>query len=69
MEFIEGCNAIIASTIIAYSGRLKEIELPTADQCANAKFDISYTLLHNVILMEVRSFTMKFVTTKGEPMS
>ena len=61
MEFMKGCNAIIAGKMKTYSDRLKEIDLPTADQCASAEFDISYTLIHNVILMEACYYTMKFV--------
>ena len=61
LEFVEGCNATIAGTMSAYSDRLKEMVNPTAEQCATAEFDISHTLLHDVILTEVRAYTMKFV--------
>ena len=61
MKFIEGCNGVIASTMKAYSSRLNKIHNPSAEQCTTAEFDMSYTLLHDVILMEVRAYTMKFV--------
>ena len=34
---------------------------PTSKQYITAYFDIIYTVLHNVILMEVPAYTMKFV--------
>ena len=61
MEFIEGCNTIIAGTMKADSNRLIEIDLPTANQCSSAEFEIRYTLLQDIILMEVCSYNMRFV--------
>ena len=37
---------------------------PTNEQCASAKFDISFSLLHDIILLEVRFFVMKYETMK-----
>ena len=48
IEFIEGCNKIIASTMRSYSSSVNHIDNPSADQCAAAEFGISYTLLHDV---------------------
>ena len=64
MEFIVGCNDVIASQMKAYSSSLNYIQNPTAEQCTMAKFDISYTLLHHVNLMEVHAFAMNFVAEK-----
>ena len=44
-----------------YSDRLKEMIYSTAEQCATAEFNISNTVLHDVILMDVHAYTMKFV--------
>ena len=48
----------------SYYSSLDRIENPSVDQCASAKFDISYTLLPDVILMEVRALAMKFASEK-----
>ena len=37
---------------------------PTNDQYTSAEFYISYSLLHNIVLMEVRSFVMKYKAKK-----
>ena len=37
---------------------------PTNEQYVSAKFDIVFSLLHDVILMEVRSFVMKYEAKK-----
>ena len=58
LEFVEGCNATIAGTMSYYSDRLKEVVNPTAEQCASADFDISHTVLHDVILIEGHIYTM-----------
>ena len=42
MEFVEGCNAIIAGTMKPYTDGLKEIDLPTANQCSSAEIEISH---------------------------
>ena len=50
-----------------YSGQLRldrKTSEPTNEQYASAKFDISFSLLHDVILLEVRSFVMKYEAMK-----
>ena len=37
---------------------------PTGEQYADTNFDISNTLLHDVILLEVRAFVMKYEAAK-----
>ena len=37
---------------------------PTCEEYAEAEFDISNTLLHDIILLEVRAFVMKYEATK-----
>ena len=66
-EFIQGCNDVIKRTILQYSGQLrlnKMISEPTCEQYADTNFYISNSLLHDVILLEVRAFVMKYEATK-----
>ena len=66
LEFIQGCNEVIKKTILQYSGHLRYCRMnsePTREEYAGAEFDISNTL-HNVILLEVRAFVMKFQANK-----
>ena len=49
-----------ADTMKSYSDNLKEIDNLTA----KADFSISHTLLHDVILMEVRAYAMLFAANK-----
>ena len=37
---------------------------PTNELYASANFDIGYSLLHNVILLEMRAFVMKYEAMK-----
>ena len=37
---------------------------PTREEYADAEYDISNTLLHDVILLEVRAFVMKYQANK-----
>ena len=65
LKYIQGCSKTITSTLLQYSEQLRTIkmnrELIREDFAdADIKFDISKTLLHDVVLMEVRSFTMKY---------
>ena len=55
-NFIEGCN----QTMERYFSELRNCENPSMDTYAQATFDISHTLLHDVILMEARAYTLKF---------
>ena len=47
-----------------YSPDLQKIENPDKETCATAKFEIGHTLLHDVILMKARAFTMKYTANK-----
>ena len=53
--------------MVQYSGQLRSGRMnsePTQEEYAEAEFDISNTLLHDVILLEVRVFVMKFQANK-----
>ena len=53
--------------MLQYSGQLRLDKMtsePTNEQYADASFDISNSLLHDVILLEVKAFVMKFEATK-----
>ena len=66
MDFIRGCNNVIAGTMKIYSTKLKELNNPTVEQCTMDDFDINYMLLHDVILMDVQAYTIKFVEKKKQ---
>ena len=62
IDFIHGCNEVIKNTLVQYSGQLRLDRMtfePTNEQYASKKFYISFLLLHDVILLEVRTFVMK----------
>ena len=66
-DFIQGCNDAIKKTMLQYSGQLRLDKMtsePANEQYADAIFDISNSLLHDVILLEVRAFVMKFEAMK-----
>ena len=51
------------NTMLQYSGQLRTNRMNpelSREDFAEAEFDISKTLLHDVILMEVRSYVMKY---------
>ena len=53
--------------MLQYSVQLRNIKKnsePTQEEYAEAEFDISKTLLHDVVLMEVRSYVMKYQANK-----
>ena len=53
--------------MLQYSGQLRRSRMtsePTPKEYADAEFDISNTILHNVILLEVRAFVMKYQAIK-----
>ena len=53
--------------MVQYSGQLRLNKLtcePTREQYADVKFDISNSLLHDVILLELGAFVMKYEATK-----
>ena len=67
-EFINGCNKVITNTLTQYSGQLRQLEQSqelSNDQYCNANFDISSSLLHDVVLMEAHSYIMKYEATKN----
>ena len=67
LDFIQGCNDVIENTMLQYSGLFRLDKMtsePSKEQFADASFDISNSLLHDVILLEVRAFVMKFETMK-----
>ena len=63
-EFIEDCNKVIANTMKMYDNKPQLIDNPNAKQFAYATFQINHTLLHDVILMEARAFTIKYTAKK-----
>ena len=53
--------------MLQYSGQLRLDEMtsePSNEQYADVSFDISNSLLHDVILLEVRAFVIKFEAMK-----
>ena len=65
LKYIQGCNETITSTLLQYSEQLMTIKMNqelTREDFADAdvRLDISKTLLHDMVLMEVRSYTMKY---------
>ena len=64
LDYIKECNKVIKRTMKQYSEELRNIEDPSIEQYCDAKSDISNTLLHDVILMEVRSMTLRFEACK-----
>ena len=53
--------------MLQYSRQLrlnKMISEPTCEQYADANFDISNSFIHDVILLEVRAFVMKYEASK-----
>ena len=68
LDLINGCNKVIKNTLIQYSGQLREQQMTqelSCEQFGSAKYDISYILLHDVLLMESRSFVMKYQAAKN----
>ena len=63
-DFIDGCNRTIENTMKMYSPDLEKYKDPDKETCSAAKFKIGHTLLHDVILLEARVFTMKYSANK-----
>ena len=63
-DFIGDCNKTIADTMKSYFDDLKKFKTPTAEQCSNATFNISNTLLPGVIQMEAKASALKFTAGK-----
>ena len=55
IDFVTGCNHLIKSVMKQYSQHLQNLEDQKDEDYLQAKWDISPILLHDVILMEVRS--------------
>ena len=56
-QFIFGCNQVIRKTILSYSEQYKDCDItnyPPDQEISLATPEISYILLHDVILMNVR---------------
>ena len=68
--FIFGCNNVIKKTIISYSEykHCTATEYPPDQEIPSIPSEISSTLLHDVILMECRAYTMKFQAEKKKEM-
>ena len=64
LEDTKKCNRVIKKSMMQYSEELKNIVEPTNEQYCEANADISNTLLHDVILMEVRSMTLNYEAGK-----
>ena len=47
-----------------YSHQIQELDDPQDADCAQAKWDITPILLHNSLLMEAGSYTMKYKAYK-----
>ena len=68
LDFINGCNKVIKKTLTQYSGQLRELQMTqelSCEQFGSAKYDISYILLHDVLLMEALSFVIKYQAAKN----
>ena len=53
--------------MLQYSGQLRSSRMnsePTREEYAEAEFNISKTLLHDVVLMELRAYVMKYQANK-----
>ena len=62
-QFIFGCNHVIRKTILSYSEQYKNCDItnyPPDNEISLATPEISYILLHDVILMNVRAYAMKY---------
>ena len=63
-DYIEGCNLLIKATMERYSIELQNLENPKDEQQTQVAFDIISLLLHNIFLLEVRSYTLKYKAYK-----
>ena len=64
-SYIFGCKEVIKKTISQYSEHLKDLtdSQPPPDQALpSTPTLISYSFLHDVILLEVRAYSMKYST-------
>ena len=67
-KFIFGCNNVIKKTIISYSEKknCRITEYPPDHEILALTPEISHTLLHDVILMECRKYTLKYQAEKND---
>ena len=63
-NFITSCNQTIKTVMKRYSKHLQNLDDLKDEDYPQAKWDISPVLLHDTILMEVRSFSMKYKAFK-----
>ena len=65
-KFIFGCNNVIKKPIISYSEykHCRATAYPPDHEIPSIPSEISYTLLHDVILMECRAYTLKYQSEK-----
>ena len=63
-DFVMGYNRLIKSIMKQYSQQLWNLDDPKYEDYPQARWDISPVLLHDVVLMEVRSYTMKYKALK-----
>ena len=69
-EYVFGCNNVIERTILQYSEQenlVNSPELPDQEP-ASCPFLITHTLLHDVILLEVRAYSLKYVANMKRKM-
>ena len=61
-EYVFGCNNVIEKTILQYSEQKNPIVSPEfPDQAlASRTLLISHTLLHDVILLQARAYSLKY---------
>ena len=63
-NYVTGCNQMIKTVMKRYSLQLQELYDPKDAEYAQAKWDITPVLLHDILLMETRSYTMKYKAFK-----
>ena len=62
-QFIFGCNQVIRKTILSYSALYKTCNItdyPPDHEILLATPEIPYILLHDMILMKIRMYAMKY---------
>ena len=47
-----------------YSPDLQRYKNPDSETCATSEFEIGHTLVHAVIMMKARAYTMKYTVNK-----
>ena len=63
-DFVEGCDCLINNKMKRYSSELQNLENQKDKHFAQAARDISLVLLHDVILLEANSYSMKYTASK-----